>query len=98
MNSKPFAVHYFLPVALMVCFSIALIAWAGQRQSHQQNRTEQRANDTTPKVKKEKKIRDLDDAIGELNDAEMKLNMDKVNAEIREAMKNINAEKLKMEL
>src|SRR5215467_3339878 len=98
MNSKPFAFQYFFPIALLLCFSFVLVAWAGQKQPHQQKITGQNTTDTTPKAKTDKKVRDLDDALDELNDAEIKLNMDKVNAEVREAMKNIDAEKLKMEM
>ena len=98
MNAKPFALRYFLPIAVVACFSIALVAWAGKKQSHQQKRTEQNANDTTPKVKSDKKIHDLDDAIDELDNAEIKLNLDKIKAEVQEAMKNIDMQKVKMDV
>jgi chromosome segregation ATPase len=98
MNSKPFTGKYLLPVVGVACFSVALIAWGGQKQTHPQKRTEQNANDTTPKTKTDKKIRDLDDAIDELNNAEIKLNMDKVKAELQDAMKNIDMDKVKMEM
>ncbi|MFI5186397.1 MAG: hypothetical protein ACHQF0_06715 [Chitinophagales bacterium] len=101
MNSKPFAKKYFLPIALVACFSIVLIAWGGQKQSQQPKRAEQNANDTTPntpKVKTDKKVRDLDEAIDDLDNAEIKLNMDKVKEEIQEALKNIDMEKIKMDV
>jgi CBS-domain-containing membrane protein len=98
MNSKPFAFRYFFPIAVLVCFSVVLLAWAGQKQPHQQKITDQNTTDTTPKTKTDKKIQNLDDALDELNDAEMKLNMDKVNAEVQKAMKSIDMQKMKIQM
>jgi hypothetical protein len=98
MNAKPFKGKYLLPTVLVICFSIALIAWGGQKQPHQQKITAQNITDTLPKTKVDKKIRDLDDVIDELDKAELKVNMDKVNAELEEAMKKIDMDKIKMDV
>lgn len=98
MNSKPFTGKYFLPTILVICFSLALIAWGGQKQPHQQKTTKQNITDTVPKTRVDKKVRDLDDVIDELDRAELKVNMDKVNAELEEAMKKIDMAKIKMDV
>ena len=97
MNAKPFTGKFLIPVALLTCFSVVLIAWRGQKQPHQR-RTEQNVNDTIPKNKTDKKIRDLDEAIDELNNVEINVNMDKVNEQVKEAMKQIDMAKIQMEV
>jgi len=97
MNSRPFAVKYFLPITMVAFFSIALIAWGDQKQTYQQE-AGKAVSDTIPKNKVDKKIRDLDDVIDELNKAELKLNMEKVKTELEEAMKKIDVQKMKMDM
>jgi hypothetical protein len=97
MNSKPFAVKYFLPICLVAFFSIALIAWGDQKQIPQQ-KTDQVVNDTLPKNKGDKKIRDLDDVIDNLDATELKLNMEKVKTQIEEALKQIDMAKINIEM
>src|SRR5678815_5590711 len=97
MNSKPFAINYSLATILVVCLSIVLVAWGGQKQTFQQKQ-ERHSIDTVPKTKTDKKIRDLDDALDEMDKAELKLNMEKVKAGIDKAMKEVDAAKIKMEI
>ena len=106
MNSKPVALNYFLPIAFVACFSIILLSWGGQKQAHQQ-KSEQNITDTIPKNKADKKIRDLDDVLDELDRAELKVDMEKVNVELRKikpeleeklANVKIEVEKAKKEL
>ncbi len=97
MNAKPFTGKFLMTVALLTCFSIVLIAWRGQKQSHQR-RTEQNVNDTIPKNNTDRKVRDLDEAIDELNNAEINLNMDKMNDQLKEAMKEVDMDKIKAEV
>jgi len=97
MNSKPNALKYFLLVALVACFSLFLLSWGGQKQTHQQ-KTEQSFNDTVPKNKAEKKIRDLDDVIDELDRADLKVDMEKVNEQLKEAMKQIDMAKIQVDV
>jgi hypothetical protein len=58
--------------------------------------------DTIPKKSggeiKEKKIRDLDEAIDELNNIDLQVNMEKIQKEISDAMKKIDGDKIKMEI
>jgi len=96
MNSKPISLNYFLPIALVACFSIILLSWGGQKQTHQ--KTEQSFNDTVPKNKADKKVRDLDDVLDELDRADFKVDMGKVNEQLKEAMKEIDMAKIQMEV
>jgi Na+/phosphate symporter len=55
--------------------------------------------DTVPKKdSREKKIRDLDDVLDELNQAELQVNMEKIQKELAEAMKKIDAAKIRTEV
>ncbi len=78
--------------------TIGLVSWDFKQSP---GRYKQSANDTVPKTKsieKEKKIRDLDEALDELNNAEMKIDMEKIQKEIDQAMKNVDMEKIKREV
>ncbi|HKC37809.1 MAG TPA: hypothetical protein VKB95_17150 [Chitinophagaceae bacterium] len=52
--------------------------------------------DTIPK--KEKKIRDLDDVLDELNNADLKMDMEKIQKEFAESMKRFDAQKIQMDI
>jgi hypothetical protein len=97
MNSKPDALRYFLPIALVACLSIILLSWGGEKQTHQQE-TEQSFNDTVPKNKSDKKVRDLDEVLDELNRADFKADMEKVNDQLNKAMKQIDMAKIQLEV
>ena len=61
----------------------------------------QNFNDTTPKGKKtdrEKKIRDLDDVIDELDAIDLQKEMEKAHIDIQKAMKEIDGQKIKMQI
>src|SRR6185295_3698704 len=97
MNSKPDALKYFFAIAVAACFSIILLSWGGQKQTQQQ-KTGQSINDTVPKNKADKKVRDLDDVLDELDRVEIKVDMEKVNEQLKEAMKQIDMAKIKMDV
>src|SRR6476660_1417077 len=97
MNSKPVALKYFLPITVVACFSIILLSWGGQKQTPQQ-KSGQNITDTVPKNKADKKIRDLDDVLDELDRVELKVDMEKVNAQLNEAMKQMDRAKIQMEI
>jgi hypothetical protein len=97
MNTRPFAHRNVLPIILLVSFSITLIAWGGKRQTPPQ-KIKQAYSDTIPKKKTDKKIRDLDDAIEELDNAELKVDMEKITSQIQDAMKQIDMAKIQMEM
>lgn len=77
--------------------TIGLVSWDSQQSP---GKYEQSINDTTPKKVKdrEKKVRDLDDVLDELNEAELDIDMNKIRQEINESLKNVNAEKIKQDI
>ena len=52
--------------------------------------------DTIPK--KEKKIRDLDDVLDELNGADLKMDMEKMQRVLNESMKNLDFQKMRLDM
>jgi hypothetical protein len=97
MNSRAFAPRNVLPIILLVSVSIALIAWGGQRQIPPQP-TKQTFTDTVPKKNTDKKIRDLDEAIDDLDKADLRVDLEKVKSQIDEAMKQVDMAKVQMEV
>jgi len=97
MNSRPTVQRNVLPIILLVSVSIALIAWGSQRQTPPQT-TKQAFTDTIPKKKTEKKIRDLDEAIEELDNTDLKVDMEKLTTQIQDAMKQVDMAKIQMEV
>jgi hypothetical protein len=98
MKPTKFTTGRLLLALLITGLSIGLVSW-----DHKQSpgHFQQAINDTVPKTKsgdREKKIRDLDDVLDELNNADMKVNMENVRKEIEEAMKKIDGDKIKMEI
>ncbi len=92
------ATKRLLLVLLTAGITIGLISW-DQHQSP--GKYQQSVNDTTPKKKmadKEKKIRDLDDVLDELNETDLQLDMEKIQKEIAAAMKSIDGNKIRMEI
>ncbi len=86
-------------LALLIAgLTIGLVSWGHQQTP---GRFDQSQNDTVPKTKpadREKKIRDLDDVLDELNDADMKVNMEKMQREMEEAMKKIDGDKIRLQV
>ena len=98
MKPTKFTTGRMLLVLLLAGLTMGLVSW-DQKQTPR--RFGQPVYDTVPKTKsgeKEKKIRDLDDVLDELNDAELKVNMEKVQKEIAEAMKKIDGEKIRLDI
>jgi len=85
---------------LIIGTTLALVSW-NRKPTHHQFRQSHFYNDTVPKVKKtdrEKKVRDLDDVLDELNTVDMNVEMEKAQKEIQEAMKGFDAQKLKIDM
>ena len=56
-------------------------------------------SDTIPKKEiREKKIRDLDDVLDELNNVDLKMDMEKMQKEFSESMKKFDAQKIQMDI
>src|ERR1044071_2240114 len=96
------------PVYLLVAFCVlsvsafALISW--DKKKHDKDYFYERTYQDTPTPKKqknavrEKKVRDLDEALEELEKVELSEISANVEKEIAEAMKNIDAEKIRIEV
>ncbi|NOT49881.1 MAG: hypothetical protein HOP10_01215 [Chitinophagaceae bacterium] len=98
MKPTTFSRSRVLLVILIAALTIGLVSW-GTRQSP--SRYDQVINDTVPKKKsndRDKKIRDLDDVLDELNAVDMKETMDKAMKEVAEAMKEVDFNKIQKEV
>ncbi|MES1197997.1 MAG: hypothetical protein ABUL41_01845 [Chitinophagaceae bacterium] len=92
-TSKP-----VLLVLLIAGATILLVSWDFKQSPNHYQRS---YTDTVPKekrIQKEKKIRDLDDVLDELNAIDLKVELEKAQKEVNEAMKQIDVEKIKMDV
>jgi hypothetical protein len=85
-----------LALFIVAATAFALISW-GHRQQPDQLKQDRYYKDTVP-PKKDKKVRDLDEAIAELDNIDLKVHMDKAMKEVAEAMKQIDGEKIRLEI
>ena len=78
---------------------IVLSSWEFRQYAPFYEKQQKAYNDTIPdKDKTEKKIRDLDDVLMELDAADLKLNLENIQNEISEAMKSIDMDKIKLDM
>jgi DNA repair exonuclease SbcCD ATPase subunit len=90
MKSKLHANQYVLPLAMLALCSMLLVSWGNKQKLPQ---TGQKVNSDT--VPRERKIRDLDDAIRELDRVDISTEMKKAMQEMHRSMQNIDIEKMK---
>lgn len=98
MKPRTFLNNRLLLVLLIAGLTAGLISWDYQQSPGQ---FDQSINDTTPKKKtydRNKKVRNLDDVLDELDNAEFKMNIENINKELSEAMKSIDGEKIKRDI
>ena len=96
MKPTKFTTGRILLALLITVITLGLVSWDHKQTPGQ---VQQTVNDTVPKKPAgEKKIRDLDDVLDELNEADLKVNMEKIQQEIAEAMKKIDGDKIRMEI
>ena len=95
MKPTTFVTGRWILALLAIVVSLALVSWDIKQSGGRHNSN---PADTTPKTNKEKKIRDLDDVLDELNSVDIQIEMEKAQKEIAEAMKQINVEKIKMDV
>jgi len=93
-NAKNFRLS--LTVAAVTLASVFILASWDFKQSSVFINDQSQVSDTIPK--KQKKIRDLDDVINELNDVDLKVNIESIKKEVSDAMKNIDKDKIRMEV
>ena len=85
-----------LALFIVATTAFILISW-GDRQQPDQLRQDHYYDDTVP-PKKNKKVRDLDEAIAELDNIDLKMHMDKAMKEVAEALKEIDGEKIRLDI
>ena len=85
-----------LALLIVAAAAFAFISWDEKKQSAGFNHY-RHGTDTIPQ-KREKKVRDLDEAIAELDNIDIKMHMDKAMKEVAEAMKQIDAEKMRLDI
>jgi chromosome segregation ATPase len=98
MKPTTFLNGRLLLVLATLGLTVGLVSWDYKRSP---GKYQQSLNDTTPKkksIEREKKIRDLDDVLDELNAVDMKEEMEKAMKQIAEAMKSIDGDKIRMEI
>ncbi len=83
----------YIIILLALVVSIGLISWDYQQKN---GITPPDQQDTIPK--KEKKVKDLDDVLAELDRAEFQIDLEKIQAEIAKAMKEFDGAKIRMEV
>src|SRR5688572_21120731 len=97
-SMKP--VHLLVPFLLLGGFTLALVSW--DRKHDQNDQQFKQDYQDTPKKKnnvmRDKKVRDLDEALEELDNVDMSKISADVAKEIAEAMKNIDAAKIQQEI
>lgn len=82
-------------VTLVLSSTVALISWKKQDGDKQQSPI--RYTDTIPQ-QRDRKVRDLDEALDQLDKIDLKATIDQAMAGVAEAMKQLDAEKLQAEV
>lgn len=97
MKPTTFSASRIALVILAAGLTIGLVSW-DHRQAP--GRFAPGVNDTVPKIKtdRDKKVRDLDDVMDELEAFDMKETMEKVRKELAEAMKDFDGTKIRLEM
>ncbi len=85
-----------LALFIVSAIAFALISWDPQQKTDQFDQIQQ-AQDTVPQ-KKDNKIRDLDEAIAELEQIDLKVHLDKAMKEVNAALKQLDSEKIRLEI
>jgi hypothetical protein len=80
----------------IIGLTLALVSW-DRKHSGGRFHQKQQTHDTIPQ-KKDKKIRDLDEAIAELEAVDLKVEMDKALAEVTKAMKELDMQKIQLDV
>ena len=98
MKPRTILNNRLLIVLLTAGLTVGLISWDYQQTPGQ---FKQSMNDTTPKNKnydRDKKVRNLDDVLEELDAADLNISMENIQQELAAAIKGIDQEKIKLEI
>ncbi|PZR24167.1 MAG: hypothetical protein DI535_22500 [Citrobacter freundii] len=82
-------------VTLVLSSTVALISWKKQDGDKQQSQIQY--TDTIPQ-QRDRKVRDLDEALNQLDKIDLKATIDQAMAGVADAMKQLDAEKLQLEV
>lgn len=100
MKPGSFTSRHLWIIAVVAVATLGLVSWKHQ-ESPEKKQTPQVINDTVPQKKakeKDKRVRDLDEALMELDNIDLKEHLDNAMKEVAEAMKQIDVAQLKMEM
>jgi copper chaperone CopZ len=93
MKSSSFFVSRVALAALVLLSTVALLSWdRHQAPGHQQQTP---GKDTIPQ-QRERKVRDLDEALSELDNIDLQVHIEKAMASVAEAMKELDGQKLQL--
>jgi hypothetical protein len=99
MKPRSIKPWHLVVVLLVAGTSLTLLSWDRKQDTTRQHHP-QSFNDTTPRKNnvREKKIRDLDEAIEELDNVDLDETMEKAMKEMANGLKSIDHEKIKKEI
>lgn len=83
--------------AMLAVITIALVSWDQKQEQHKVYAQAGHASDTVPQ-KKERKIRDLDAAIEELEALDIDQEMERAMKDVEKALKEINFQKIELDV
>ena len=86
-------------VVIAICIiglTLVLVSW-DRKQSGGGFHQKQQTHDTIPQ-KKDKKIRDLDEAIAELESVDLKIELEKAMAEVNKALRELDVQKIQLDV
>lgn len=97
MKPRSIQSRYLLVALLVAGSTLALVSW-GRKQAPEQHR-QQLVADTVPQKKNtDKKVRDLDEALEELNKVNLDIEIGNAMKEVEKALKEVNLDKIKVEV
>jgi copper chaperone CopZ len=102
MKPRSFKPLYILAGIVLVAGSLTLISWDNKQDSNR-NYQFRSDNDTTPPKKnnnqnRDRKVRDLDEALEELENVNIDIEMENAMKEVQNALKEIDGEKLSLHI
>ncbi len=87
----------FMVFAMLGIATLALISWDRKHDQDKDYKQIHRSTDTVPE-KKDRKIRDLDEAIGELEKVNIDLELERAMQEVDKAMKNLDLQQAELDI
>src|SRR5690242_565660 len=101
MKPRSFKPLYILAAVVLVAGSLVLVSW-GHKQDSNRYYQFQNVNDTTPKKNnnqnRDRKVRNLDEALEELENVNINVDMEEAMKEVQKALKEIDGEKLQLQI